>query len=47
MFEDVYIAQQYAPLKQCIVNYWFQCPWILKKLGHWPSFNFVRVNLTQ
>ena len=30
MFEYVYIVQQYAPLKECIVKYWFQCPRILK-----------------
>ena len=32
MFEYVYmyIVQQYASLKECIMKYWFQCPWFLK-----------------
>ena len=32
MFEYVYmyIVQQYAPVKECIVKHWFQCLWILQ-----------------
>ena len=42
MFEYVYmyIVQQYAPLKECIVKYWFQCPWIFKKPGSLTQFQF-------
>ena len=47
MFQYVYmyIVQQYAPLMECIVEYWFQCPWILS-LTH-PRWNLKPLSLTQ